>query len=262
MEWWVDDASSEDVLRNITKLHLELAKFRADLNELMTLLPSTPENTQIILGYMHRAQQLDRGFAEFAQTVPDEWKYETVAWHDQTPGSDISKEEVCPGKVDLYTDIYIVSVWNNLRVSRLLLSGMIVRCAAWLCNPVDYRTTPEYASAARLGTDMITDICASIPLSLGWKMAGRGSQNEIGMSAKYACGDDDNDSKGLGGYLAIWPLFSSSCSDFATDTQRKWILGRLNYIAETLGIDQAKTFAHVSSTQRSAMPVLTEDSTN
>lgn len=174
-------------------------------------------------------------------------KYETVAWHDQALGVDISQDELCPGKIDLYTDVYIVNTWNNLRVSRLLISGIIVRCAAWLCNPVDYRTTPEYASASRLGADMITDICASMPVSLGWKMLGQRGPTRIHMHARYACGDDGSDSiKALGGYMAIWPLFSSSCSDFATDTQRKWILGRLQYIADVMGIDQAKTFAHVS----------------
>lgn len=247
MEWWLKDAVKDEYSHKVTRLHLEVTELRAEINELLATLPRTPANTQKVLTVMNRAHDFDKSYAEFVQTVPGEWKYETVSWHDQAPGVDISDDEVCPGKIDLYSDIFIVTVWNNLRVTRVLLGGLIVRCAAWLCHPVDYRTTPEYASASRIGAEMITDICASIPFSLGWKLASGDNSVDVGIHAQYVCGDDGHDnSKGLGGYMAIWPLFTVSCSDFATDAQRKWVVGRLKYIADVMGIDQAKTFTHVS----------------
>lgn len=246
-EWWLEDAPKDEYGHKVTQLHLKAVDLRAEINDLMTVLVRTPETQEKVTELMFRAQDLDNLYADFVANVPDEWKYETVAWEDTVSSSNLEQAEVCPGKVDLYSDMFVIAVWNNLRTTRLLLGGMIVRCAAWLCHPVDYRTTPEYACASRVGADMITDICASIPFALGWKMARNGELLGIGMSGRYACGDNGHDSrKGLGGIMAIWPLFSASCSDFATDTQRKWIHGRLKYISEVMGVDQAKTFAHVS----------------
>lgn len=246
-EWWIADAIKDETAQFVTKLNLRVAEMRAELNHMLASSPRTPENFEKVLALMRRAQGMESEYLSWEDALPDCWRVRTVAWVDNVPEGDFNKADVCPGKVDMYDDIFIASVWNMARVSRLFISGIVIRCAAWVCAPVDYRTTPEYATAARLGVDMICDIVASIPYHLGWRTDDRGQLTAGDMSG-FACGADNIASpKALGGFFCIWPLFSASCSDFTTDSQRKWIKGRLLYISETMGMNQAKTLGSVGA---------------
>jgi hypothetical protein len=246
VEWWISSDIRKQTSQAVSELILRVTELRADVNRAMMLMPRTAENATKIQDLMLRAQKLEAGFLDWLPNVPEEWKYKTVAWMDAVPGQDPGKSEVFPGKVDMYTDLSISSLWNMYRVSRLFLSGIVIRCAAWLCAPVDYRTTPEYANSSRLGVDMINDMVASIPYHLGW--IGEKGKFRTGNHSGFACGDEDSgNAKVLGAYFLVWPLFTALCSDFATDAQRKYITGRLNFMAENLGLSQAAVLSHVSS---------------
>lgn len=189
---------------------------------------------------------MEEEFHDWTSTIPDSWKVQTAAWVDNVPGGDIMKADVCPGKVDVYQDIFIAAMWNHSRISRLFLAGLIVRCAAWVCSPVDYRTTPEYATSARIGVDMVTDIIASVPFLLGWRVDEDGQLKASDLSGFTSGQDDITSSKALGGFFLTWPLFCAVCSDYATDSQRQWVKGRLNLISDVMGMNQAKMIGSVS----------------
>ncbi|RDW73766.1 hypothetical protein BP5796_07208 [Coleophoma crateriformis] len=240
-EWWIADAIKDENAQFVAKLCLRVAEMRAELNTTLATSPRTPENFEKVLALMRRAQEMEHDYLAWEEQVPDLWRVKTVAWVDNVPDGDFAKADVCPGKVDMYDDIFVASCWNLARVSRLFISGIVIRCAAWVCAPVDYRTTPEYATAARLGVDMICDIVASIPYHLGWRTDENGALT-AGDLTGFACGADNiTNPKALGGFFVLYPLFSASCSDFATDSQRKWMKGRLSYISDTMGMNQART---------------------
>jgi hypothetical protein len=93
---------------------------------------------------------------------------------------------------------------------------------------------------------MINDMIASIPFHLGWSDGqGRGNFRTNGMS-RFACGEDYTPAgKTLGAYFLVWPLFTINCSDFATDAQRRWVIGRMKYMSEIMGLSQASVLSHV-----------------
>jgi hypothetical protein len=189
---------------------------------------------------------MEQEFQDWMHTIPEAWHVKTAAWVDNVPGGDITKAEVCPGKVDTYQDIFIAAMWNHSRISRLFLAGLIVRCAAWISSPMDYRTLPEYATAARVGVDMVADIIASVPFLLGWRADSDGEAKVGGLSG-FTLGEENmTSSKALGGYFLMWPLFCAACSDYATDSQRQWIKGRMNRISDVMSLNQAKTISSVS----------------
>ena len=194
---------------------------------------------------MRRAQGMEQEFHNWTNSIPDAWQVKTAAWVDNVPGGDITKADVCPGKVDMYQDIFIAAMWNHSRISRLFLAGMVVRCAAWVCSPVDYRTTPEYATSARIGVDMVTDIIASVPFLLGWRVDEHGHLKAGDLSGFSSGQENITSSKALGGFFLTWPLFCAVCSDYATDSQRQWIKGRMNLISDVMGMNQAKTIGSV-----------------
>lgn len=252
-EWdidlWRSDDEEGDIREVVNRLVLQAAELRYEINGLMTLAARTPENVSKVNDAMQRSWDMERKFQEWIANLPDGLRFTTVAWVESISSDQLLDSEVYPGKIDTFPDVWIANVWTLLRVTRLFVSGAVVRCAAWLNTSVDYRTTTEYAEAARLGTDAVNDIIAGIPYHLGWKANKEGSSKRFAVAGDncFAFGDNQNTPRALGAYLSTWPIFSAYCSDFATDAQRTWLRGRLHYITDVMGINQAGTLALVSS---------------
>jgi len=220
IDWWFHDAIHDVNSAACQRLNLMASELRAEVTNIMVTLGRTPENIELILALMRRAQELDHELAEWMRALPDAWHYRTLCWQPMLPSdADYAKAEVYPGRVDVYNDFWMASVWNLARTARLILMSMTVRCAAWACSPVDYRTTPEYATAARTAVDTITDIIASVPYHLGWHVKRRQVFEDDGQTG-FACGEDDG-MKGLAGYFLTWPLACVVIQDYLTDT-REW----------------------------------------
>ena len=54
---------------------------------------------------------MEKQYLQWESLLPEYLKPKTIAWVDQIPGGDITKAEVCPGKVDVYQDIRIATMW-------------------------------------------------------------------------------------------------------------------------------------------------------
>ncbi|KAG0647226.1 hypothetical protein D0Z07_7037 [Hyphodiscus hymeniophilus] len=240
VDWWAIESPS-DRGAIIFRLLLRVAELRAEINHCLGFYPHTSEHSQKVLILMHQAQGMELEFQDWMNSVPEGWRVKTAAWVDNVPGGDITKADVCPGKVDAYRDIFIAAMWNHSRISRLFLAGLVVRCAAWISSPADYRTTPQYATSARIGVDMVADIIASVPYLLGWRLDDDGQLKPGDLSGFTSGNDDITSAKALGGFFLTWPLFCAGCSDYATDIQRQWIKGRMNLISDVMGMNQAKT---------------------
>ncbi|CAG8954880.1 hypothetical protein HYFRA_00008567 [Hymenoscyphus fraxineus] len=241
-DWWTPDIG-EDYGVAITRIKLHIAELRAEMNDTLSTCPRTPEYFQMVADIMRRAHVMEQEYHEWEASLPEWWRPKTVAWVDNHAATDFSKSEVCPGKVESYHNIWVATIWNHARVARIGASGIIVRCAAWMCSPVDYRTTPEYAHATRLCVDLVTDIISSVPFHLGWDIGKGGSLSSADPLSFEAGLEAFSNPKGYGGFFALWPLFVCSTADYITDSQRAWVKGRMMYISETLGLNHAKVLA-------------------
>ncbi|KAJ4421511.1 hypothetical protein N0V85_000161 [Neurospora sp. IMI 360204] len=297
VDWWLDNAANDSYAAHCCRLNLQTSELRAEVTHIMThgtagTSPSSPsyprspsaqpspstyeQRTARILSFMRRSQELDRAIADWMASLPPHWRYRTLYWQNYVANTDYAHAEVFPGRVDVYNDVWIASVWNMARVSRLILASITVRCAAWACSPVDYRTTPEYAHSARVCAEIISDVLASVPYNLGWHYRtkrrrrqgqGRGNRNrnrnwdnydddeeeedgeddeqEEEQLSGFGCGEDDQGMKGLAGYFLTWPLACVMAQDYLTEDQRTWVRGRLRYIGEELGIRYANILAQL-----------------
>ncbi len=215
-DWWIDDAIVDSTAAECQRLSLKAGEVRAHATRIMATAARTPENIQLVRSLMHQAQDLDERTAAWMDGVPEAWKFKTACWQvDNLPSGDYANAEVFPGRVDVYSDYWVAGVWNQARTTRLVLMSVAVRCAAWVCSPVDYRTTPEYATAARVCVDTIADIIASIPFHCGWH-AKRGDLFD--QPNGFGCGDERG-AKGLAGYLLTWPLACVMTQDYSTDAR-------------------------------------------
>ncbi|PBP26064.1 hypothetical protein BUE80_DR003039 [Diplocarpon rosae] len=242
-EWWTPDMGRDEVGMFVTMIGCRVAEMRSELNHALSTFPRTPEYMEQLTNLMRRAQDLERECVDWEARLPEEWRPRTVAWVDHILEGDITKAEVFPGRVDMYTDVTIANIWNQFRIARLFISGAVVRCAAWICAPVDYRTTPEYAHAVRLCGDLVTDVIAGTPYLLGWRVGQSGilrSQNFSSWSEESGA----STAKAIGGFFVMWPLFSISNTDYVSDSQRVWAKARLLYVSEILGLNHAKVLSN------------------
>ncbi|TGJ84014.1 hypothetical protein E0Z10_g4765 [Xylaria hypoxylon] len=238
-EWWLEGTVFSQTAMVIQRLMIKTSEIRAQNTQLMATLTKTPENIELVLEVIRKAKAVDQEVLAWQQKqlASEDWRYKTVAWEDSVLNGDYAKAEVFPGRVDVYNDIWIGAVSNSARTVRLILQAVIVRCTAWVCSPVDYRTTPEYATAASVCRDAITDILASVPYFLGWHLKRKDISEKTNFGT-FACGDEDS-AKGLAGYLVTWPLTCAISYDYATDAQRAWAMGRLQKIGSDLGVRYA-----------------------
>lgn len=224
-----------------------MAEIRHEIIILLTNSPRNAESFQKVLEVMRRVQAMDSEYQEWQDNLPEEWRPKTVAWVDNVPGGDLHKAEVFPGRVDAFGDLAIGNAWQHARTCRIFIIGMIIRCIAWVSYPVDYRTTPEYAYCSQVGVTLMADIVAAVPYHLGWHVDEAGNLKGADTDAGTFPNDNHVTSpRALGGFYSIWPLFCVMSADYTTDSQRAWVKGRMTYIADVMGLNQARVIGNVS----------------
>lgn len=200
----------------------------------------TPQDFENVLNLMRRAEAIEQGYLDWAEATPTDWKYKPIGWIDPFSEDKLAGSKYFPGKIDKYSEVWTAHIWNLSRGARLLNYSTIVRCAAWLCSPQDYRTTVGYERAMIACKEIIEDVIASVPNCLSEIPKTMDEPNPSAHS--FACGDESNTrAKGLSGLFILWPLFSVATSDFVTKEQRIWVLGRMKYATEELGVSQGST---------------------
>ncbi|KAK2612598.1 hypothetical protein QQS21_001370 [Conoideocrella luteorostrata] len=212
---WAD--VDDDPCTKFEQLNFRAAQLQMESTSLLddeTIAEKSDKATKLI----HKCQLLDQELADYAEAYRDMFWWHTVAWQDGPSTHDFSKADVYPGRIDIYKDPFTGRLWNFLRSSRLVLSTVIIRLAAWVCDPLDYRTSPEYGKALKTCAGLITDLIASIPYMLGYCPRygygyGKAFSQESGNSRDQMC---------LAGSFLLFPLTLILESDFLTDSQRKW----------------------------------------
>jgi len=237
-DWWIADAQRDESSTLVQRFAIKAAEIRAEVARVMSTMQRTSTSTQIMMTIIRKCQKLDLDIQSWMQTRSEDWQCKTVAWEASIPSNgDYTKLDVFPGRIDVFGDLYIASVWSLARTTRMLMATTIMRCAAWVVAPVDYRTTSEYATSSRICIEMVTDIIASIPFHFGLQQRRPSLINDSNRSS-FACGNGMSTSC-LAGYMAVWPLGHIYHSDFATDNQVAWVGGRLKYIGDVLGVKYA-----------------------
>src|SRR3954467_5223696 len=92
VEWWLGDASKDQASATVSKLNLEVAELRCELNRVLMSQPRTPEIFEVISKMMQRALELEQEYQRWEETQTKQ----TVAWVDNVPGGDMMKADVCP----------------------------------------------------------------------------------------------------------------------------------------------------------------------
>ncbi|KAJ3495940.1 hypothetical protein NLG97_g3034 [Lecanicillium saksenae] len=197
-------------------------------------------NTSELSQLSRDCRAADFGFVLWSQAAPEYFHYTMATWINDEPDN-LQNAEALPGSVHIYGSPWLACLWNMVRCSRLELAGLILRCAALMGGPNDYRTLPEYEPLTRTCIGVVSKIVASIPYQLGWFE----KHNHLLVARpQFACGENSTKSE-LAAAIAIWPLARVQEYDSSTEAQRVWAQGRLEYIGARRGIRAATLQARV-----------------
>lgn len=253
VNWWLPESVAADSIgARYQRFALEVTDLRAEVTRLMATLARNDQGLELMLEMLRKVQDLDLQMANFLSGLPAEYQVTPLYWEDKVLGEgEVRHAPIYPGRVDAYSDLIVASIWNATRATRIILMSLLIRVAAWICSPADFRSTPEYATAVRTCKANIADIISSVPFMLSMHQRDVQQQQQQHPSAPpsapsgFACGTDEQ-SKMLGGLMVAWPLSTVRTCDYTMDEQREWAIGRLNFIASELGIKYASSLAAVS----------------
>ncbi|KYK59831.1 hypothetical protein DCS_00965 [Drechmeria coniospora] len=236
LDWWTASTDSNQHAQHFHKLSLRAAETK---NEVVRLLEcgQTPHSMDVMQRMMRQCQELDEKIAGMLRELPTCFRWRTVGWEEFDGHRGYANAEVFPGRVDKYADMIVANTWNVMRCTRLMLASLMVRATAWLVWPADYHMSASYESSAKLSTELLADIVASVPYHLGWPAKNESVCGEAQLSS-FARGEGAAE-KGLACYLLLWPLAFIQGQDFLTSAQRAWIKGRLRHIGYKMGVRYA-----------------------
>ncbi|MCJ1314939.1 hypothetical protein MMC15_000253 [Xylographa vitiligo] len=183
------------------------------------------------------AFNIDAELADWATRCPIQYVYNTVTI--QSPS-----ESVFSDYYHTYETIWAAWAWNSYRSIRILLNEMLLEQLAHLSQyPFDYPEAYDEYSVLPYETQILCcksllvqltqDICASVPFYLGYHNRHDGLESSQVPPAA------------AGGNLLLWPLYTAACTNVVSDISRSWVIGRLENIAEVMGIRQATALAHL-----------------
>ncbi|KAK4455421.1 hypothetical protein QBC34DRAFT_67644 [Podospora aff. communis PSN243] len=250
VDYWVDE-NDTTFISTCHRFVLKTSEMRVEVSR---LLAGGRRGEQYdhdrVVEMSKRVQALDHEIAAWLAELPPAYRFRTVCWieddnTDSVTGAPHDKDEVFPGRIDVYPDYVTASAWNIARVTRMILGSIGIRITAWLFSPVDYRTTPEYSTWKAICAGNIAEIIASVPYHLGWHTKQRHILESNPQLSGFVCGEEVP-LKALPAFLLIWSLVCLRTHDASSDEQRAWAEGRLRFIADSVGIRYAHALSELN----------------
>ncbi|KAE8441872.1 hypothetical protein EG329_004227 [Mollisiaceae sp. DMI_Dod_QoI] len=174
------------------------------------------------------AYALECDFANWAKTCPLRYIYQTINLTERV-------DEVFSDHYHVYSNVWLATTWNHYRCARLLTNEIILHQLGHLyeTDPTSplLMSHPCYLESQMLDSKttlmhLCEDICASVPYFLGVDFKnGQAAIRQL-PKAMYA-------------NLLIWPLYSAGATWMVSDLMINWVAGRLQWIADVMGIRQA-----------------------
>ncbi|GKT41842.1 transcriptional regulatory protein moc3 [Colletotrichum spaethianum] len=221
----------------IASMDIQSSQIRQDVDRLLGSGDRKPETIQKVLNALKRAQALETKFRKLNNDPSPQWKVDTLEWITERSDEELDTAQTFTGPVYGFFNLPLAVLHVATWCCHLMLTTTILRCMAWLVSPDEYRVGEEYEELKRSAQLRIEDTTAATPYFCKWNGYGVVvSQFPVGKTKP------DDPLKGAAGLMIIWPLVTACSSDFATPRQRRFLRGRLKYLAEVAGIKQANVF--------------------
>lgn len=238
VEWWGQHLVSDKSGHVALVLNMKTTLIRAEADELLTSGPKTANKIDKALDLLRRAREIVLELGRWLENCHPTWPKTVSGFADDVPDELLEKSAAFPGPLYTFPDVWIAGKHLNTNASRIMLSGIMVRCVQWICAPADHTMTDDYRDAMAIGHEEVANVISSVPYFVAWT-------GDWATTPYFPCGAPTSP-KACSAVTALYPLLCTGLSCFATARQKRWLCSRLRFMSETMGIKQADLFAKVS----------------
>jgi hypothetical protein len=187
-----------------------------------------PQDYESVTNIVTSLWALDLNYIEWTHNLPPEFDSTEVP-----VGDDSHYKEAYGSHYLLYSSIWIAGIWNNYRCARILANELLRNLASYL---LQLTNTPTPGDNEQTSYTHILNTAIKTIHTLS---------DDIFASAPFFLSTATQDTpRALAGNLILWPLYLASQTSTASDGMRQWAANRLEYIAETMGVQQAVPMVH------------------
>lgn len=160
--------------QNIASQLISISAKAADLRGIARIVfgnPQSPASEHEINRILYLALDIDSQLKQWAETVPDAWLWVSATGFDLP--SDIPRDTfIYNDRVDYYCDLNVLDIWNSYRAKRVIILSIIIECILKTGPPSDEFLAHLVKYAFRTTQELVDDLCATVPYSIGTKMFG------------------------------------------------------------------------------------------
>ncbi|KAI3399983.1 hypothetical protein diail_5139 [Diaporthe ilicicola] len=229
--WLMRQQCGEPYVSRVATLTIACSEIRMKTDRLLSGGHRDPRKIQSVLELLRAAQAMQKKLLSLDQPQNAVWSVSTVI-RDSLRSHD--KTEDPPGEVYTFHNLYTAMIYTIIWCSHLFLTTCIFRCMAWLVAPDDWRSGEDYEAAVKATKQRIADIVAAVPYCCSWNGHDvEYSDFPVGVSTSAS------PVKGVAGLVIYRPAFTAMVSDYATLEQKRYLHGRIKFLADIVGIKQA-----------------------
>lgn len=237
--WLLRQHCGEPYVSRVATLTIACSEIRMKTDRLLSGGHRDPRKIQGVLELLRTAQAMQKKLLSLDQPQNAVWSVSTVIRDSARPRDE---NEDPPGEVYTFHNLYTAMIYTIIWCSHIFLTTCIFRCMAWLVDPDDWRSGEDYEAAVKATKQRIADIVASVPYCCSWNGHDVGySDFPVGVSTPAS------PVKGVAGLVIYRPAFTAMVSDYATPEQKRYLQGRLRFLADIVGIKQANVLLKVRS---------------
>lgn len=234
--WLLRQYSADAHISRIAMLTITCSEIRMKVDQLLTGGQRDLSKLSAVLDVLRTAQALSKKLSNLVQPQSETWQVQKkivqITKGDNTESAVADEYK--------FHNLYACMIYAITWTSHLFLTTCIFRCMAWLVTPDDWKTGDEYTLAVEATKKCIRHIVASMQYACSWNGYNTGH-------ATFVCGESmpSSPAKGVAGMCIYRPAFTAMMSDFATPQQKKYLHGRLKFLADSVGIKQVNALLKV-----------------
>lgn len=236
--WLLTEHCADAYVSRVATLTISCSEIRMKVDRALTGGRRDPRQIQTVLDLLRTAQAVSKKLSSLDQPQSAVWRVDRTG--PQAVGEGGGAPPPPPGDVYNFHNLYVCMIYTIIWTSHLFLTTCIFRCMAWLVSPDRWQTGEEYELAVQATKRRIADIVASLPYACTWN-GYNSDYGDFAVGATMA----DSPAKGVAGMCVYKPAFTALMSDYATPEQKKYLQGRLRFLADVVGIKQVNVLLNV-----------------
>ncbi|KAK1995120.1 hypothetical protein LX36DRAFT_726088 [Colletotrichum falcatum] len=238
--WLLHSEPTQRLNRETGDMNLNFTRLQQNVDSLIAKARHPgPEAIDEMVGLLERCRKLEKEFRQLKDNQNPQWKIEIAEWVFDRTEEELDTEPTFEGPVYKFYNLPVAIAHTISWCFHLNLIATIMRSSSWLASAgkEELGALDDCETLDRLATECVHDIVSGVPYFCSWNAYGV-------VVSQFPCGSTkpDDPLKGEAGLIVMWPIAIAIKSDYATPRQRRYLRGRLRYIADVSGINQARYF--------------------